>query len=268
MEALGVSIGERAGVDLPFMAQLLNRPGQEEAIAHELEGVIFRDPKAGDDPLAGWQTADEYLSGDVRQKLAVAEYYEQKEPGRYAANVTALEQAQPPDLEPHEIGVRLGSTWIPAKDIEDFVFELLDTPERYRKSISVIYSSATDTWYVQGKSADLSENVRANVTFGTKRINAYEIIQDTLNLKDVRIFDIIKDEKGNDKRVLNGKQTTIAQQKQSAIKDAFRDWLWKDPARRQRLCRYYNDTFNSTHPREYNGSHIRFVGMNLSLIHI
>ena len=262
VEALGVSIGERAGVDLTFMAQLLSRPGQEEAIAQELEGVIFRDPKAGDDPLAGWQAADEYLSGDVRQKLVEARYYAEKEPGRYAANVKALEDAQAPDLDPHEISVRLGTTWIPAKDIEDFVFELLDTPQRYRKNISVIYSAQTDTWYVQGKSADGSDNVRANVTFGTSRINAYGIIQETLNLKDVRIFDLIRDEDGNEKRVLNGKQTTIAQQKQSAIKDAFRDWIWKDPARRQRLCRYYNDTFNSTSPRTYDGSHIRFVGMN------
>lgn len=261
VEALGASIGERAAVDLTYMAGLLNRPGQEEAIARELAGVIYRDPKAGEDPLAGWQTADEYLSGNVRKKLEIARYYSEREPGRYEQNVKALEDAQPVDLEAQEIGVRLGSTWIPPSDIQDFTFELLGTPKSCQKRIQVLYSKATDMWSIEGKYADSRDSIKATVTYGTKRINAYEIIQSTLNLKDVRIFDT-KIVDGNEVRVLNETETTNAQQKQTAIKAAFQDWIWRDPERRQRLTRYYNDTFNSIRPRVYDGSHIRFVGMN------
>ncbi|MEA4954842.1 MAG: DEAD/DEAH box helicase family protein [Pseudoflavonifractor sp.] len=260
-EAMAICIGDRARVDLGYMSSLLGRPGDTDSVARDLRGVIFRDPAAGENPLAGWQTADEYLSGNVRQKLKLAEFYAEQEPERYAANVEALRAAQPKDLEASEIGVRLGVTWIPPEDYRQFVFDLVDTPESRRRQIQVVYAAVNGTWNVSGKNADSSNNVKAYTTYGTSRINAYEIIQDSLNLRDVKIFDTVTED-GNEKRVLNKKQTILAQQKQAAVRQAFRDWIWQDPERRQRLTSYYNEHFNDTRPREYDGSHIHFNGMN------
>lgn len=260
-EALAVSIGERGKVDIPFMAELLGKSDDFKAITGELTGVIFRDPMAPEAPELGWQTADEYLSGNVRDKLRIARLAAQTDP-QYTVNVAALEKAQPKDLEASEIEVRLGATWIDPKYIQQFMEETFETPFYLRRAIEVKFSTITAEWQISGKSSTGRHDVAAYVTYGTDRANAYKILEDTLNLKDARIYDTIEDAEGNKKRVLNKKETTLAQQKQQAIKDAFRDWIWRDPKRRETLVEKYNELFNSTRPREYDGSHIHFVGMN------
>ena len=250
-EALAVSLSEKAKVDMPYMAELTGKT--EEQLADELTGVIFLNPTTKQ-----YETADEYLSGDVRWKLQLLREIDDPQ---YAANMAALEKVQPKDLSASEIDVRLGATWLPPEDIEKFVHELLSTAYYIRNRIKVHYSPITAAWNIENKNADYN-NVAAGVTYGTNRINAYKIIEETLNLKDVRIFDTVIDEGGNEARVLNKKDTILAQQKQQAIKDAFRDWIWKDPDRRDRLTTLYNTKFNSIRSREYDGSHIRFTGMN------
>ena len=262
-EALAVSIGERGRVDLRFMSELLGTPGEYGRITEELRGVIFRDPReaVADDPLRGWHTADDYLSGNVRDKLMVARMAAATDPA-YAVNVAALEQAQPKDLDASEIDVRLGATWIDKDYIQQFMEETFDTPWRLRSAVQVKYSPSTAEWQVTGKNATGRHDVMAYMTYGTDRASAYRILEDTLNLRDIRIYDTIEDADGKQKRVLNKKETTLAQQKQQAIKDAFRDWVWRDPRRREDLVRTYNELFNSTRPREYDGSHIVLGGMN------
>ena len=260
-EALAISIGERGKVDLPFMAQLLGTPDEYDAIKTELRGVIFKDPMGPNDPEAGWQTADEYLSGDVRSKLRIAEMSAKHDPS-FNINVEALQKAQPKDLDASEIDVRLGATWIDADYIQQFMEETFETPYYLRRSIEVKFSEMTAEWRINGKSSPSYNDVAAYVTYGTDRANAYRILEETLNLKDIRIYDTIEDPDGKQKRVLNKKETTLAQQKQQAIKDAFQDWVWKGPRRREALVTKYNELFNSTRPREYDGSHIRFGGMN------
>ena len=260
-EALAISIGERGHVDLPFMADLLGTPGEYDAIKTELRGVIFKDPMAPDEETAGWQTADEYLSGDVRSKLRVAQMAANRD-SAFAINVSALEKAQPKDLDASEIDVRLGATWVDPSYIQQFMQETFETPYYLRRSIEVKFSEMTAEWRINGKSSPSYNDVAAYVTYGTERANAYRILEETLNLKDIRIYDTIEDLDGKQKRVLNKKETTLAQQKQQAIKDAFQDWVWKDPRRREALVTKYNELFNSTRPREYDGSHIRFGGMN------
>ena len=260
-EALAISIGERGKVDLPYMANLLGTPDEYDAIKSELRGVIFKDPMAPDDETAGWQTADEYLSGDVRSKLRIAQMAVNRD-SSFAVNVQALEKAQPKDLDASEIDVRLGATWIDPGYIQQFMQETFDTPYYLRRSIEVKFSEMTAEWRINGKSSPSYNDVAAYTTYGTDRANAYRILEETLNLKDIRIYDTIEDPDGKQKRVLNKKETTLAQQKQQAIKDAFQDWIWKDPRRREALVTKYNELFNSTRPREYDGSHIRFGGMN------
>jgi len=260
-ESLAISIGERGKVDLPFMAQLLGTPEEYDAIKTELRGVIFKDPMGPNDPEAGWQTADEYLSGDVRSKLRIAEISAKHDPS-FNINVEALQKAQPKDLDASEIDVRLGATWIDADYIQQFMQETFETPYYLRRSIEVKFSEMTAEWRINGKSSPSYNDVAAYMTYGTDRANAYRILEETLNLKDIRIYDTIEDPDGKQKRVLNKKETTLAQQKQQAIKDAFQDWVWKDPRRREALVTKYNELFNSTRPREYDGSHIRFGGMN------
>lgn len=260
-EALAISIGERGKVDLPFMAQLLGTPEEYDTIMTELQGVIFKDPMGPDTPEVGWQTADEYLSGDVRSKLRIAEMAT-KQDASYRINVEALKKAQPKDLDASEIDVRLGATWIDPAYIQQFMQETFETPYYLRRAIEVKFSEMTAEWRISGKSAPSYNDVAAYMTYGTDRANAYRILEETLNLKDIRIYDIIEDPDGKQKRVLNKKETTLAQQKQQAIKDAFRDWIWKDSRRRDALVTKYNELFNSTRPREYDGSHIRFGGMN------
>ena len=260
-EALAVSIGERGKVDLPFMAELLGTPGEYEAITEGLRGVIFKDPLSSDQPEAGWQTADEYLSGNVREKLRIAQTAV-KSDSVFTVNVEALTKAQPKDLDASEIDVRLGATWIEAEDIQRFMQETFETPFYLFRSIEVHYSPITAEWQISGKNAVSRNNVAAYTTYGTERANAYRILEETLNLKDIRIYDTVEDPNGKEKRVLNKKETTLAQQKQQAIKDAFQDWIWREPERRERLCNRYNELFNATRPREYDGSHIHFVGMN------
>ncbi|AIQ62526.1 helicase [Paenibacillus stellifer] len=259
-EVLAVSIGTKARVDLPYMVELTGLA--QELLVQELRGVIFPNPENMDEegqPI--YETADAYLSGNVREKLRAAKQFAAYDAERYAENVRALEAVQPKDLDASEIDVRLGATWLPPEVIRAFIFELVDTPYMYQTSINVMYSGYTAAWNVKGKSDDRSNNIKANVTYGTNRINAYKILEDTLNLRDVRIFDTAV-ENGVEKRVLNKQETAIAQQKQEAMKEAFRDWIWQDPQRRERLTRLYNDRFNSIRPREYDGSHIRFAGMN------
>ncbi|MCD8145732.1 MAG: DEAD/DEAH box helicase family protein, partial [Clostridiales bacterium] len=260
-EALAVSIGERGKVDLPFMAELLGTPGEYDRITNELSGVIFKDPLAAEGPEQGWQTADEYLSGNVRDKLRVAKLAAETD-SQFAVNVTALEKAQPKDLDASEIDVRLGATWVDKDYIQQFMYEIFETPFYMRRSIEVKFSPLTAEWQITGKTVLNRHDVAAYVTYGTDRANAYRILEETLNLKDIRIYDTVEDADGKQKRVLNKKETTLAQQKQQAIKDAFQDWVWKDPRRREALCKKYNELFNSTRPREYDGSHIHFVGMN------
>ena len=252
-EALAVSIGERAKVDLPFMARLTGKA--EDEIVADLQGVIFLDPLE-----QMWQTADEYLSGNVRAKLRVAQTAAESDPS-FAVNVEALQAAQPKDLDASEIDVRLGTTWVDKAYIQRFMIELLGIPYYEQRRIHVNYAPQTAEWSIDGKSL-LSENVNNHMKYGTRRAPALKILEDTLNLRDTRVYDVVQDENGRDKRELNQKETTIAQQKQQAIKDAFHDWVWKDPTRRHELVTRYNELFNSTRPREYDGSHIVFDGMN------
>ena len=269
VEALAVSIGEKACVDLGYMASLMGGSNKITQIVADLKGIIFKDPESGPFDLEtegnhwsrGWQTADEYLSGNVREKLAAARAAVLAHP-EFSINVERLEQVQPKDLSAAEISVRIGSSWIGPEYYKQFLFELLHTPSRLRGSkIDVRYAPITGEWNVQGKSEDSRDNVRANTTFGTKRINAYAIFENSLNQRDVRIFDTVHDADG-DHRVFNAKETAIAQQKQEAMGEAFKEWIFKDPERRETLCRKYNEMFNATRPREYDGSHIRFTGMN------
>ena len=253
-EALALSISEKACVDMEYMSKLTGR-SQDELI-NELNGVIFLDPVRGE-----WQTADEYLSGNVRQKLREAEQAAQDSPG-YLPNVEALRQAQPRDLDASEIEVRLGATWIDPSYIREFMWETFETPFYQQRMIDVTYSAFTAEWNIMNKNAVSYSNIAAYMTYGTERANAYKILEDTLNLRDVRIYDTKHDADGRERRVLNSKETTLAQQKQQAIKDAFRDWIWRDPDRRHTLVARYNELFNSTRPREYDGSHITFAGMN------
>ena len=252
-EALAVSIGERAKVDLPFMARLTGKA--EDEIVADLQGVIFLDPLE-----QTWQTADEYLSGNVRAKLRVAQTAAESD-SSFAVNVEALQAAQPKDLDASEIDVRLGTTWVDKAYIQRFMIELLGIPYYERRRIHVNYAPQTAEWSIDGKSL-LSENVNNYMKYGTRRAPALKILEDTLNLRDTRVYDVVQDENGREKRELNQKETTIAQQKQQAIKDAFHDWVWKDPTRRHELVTRYNELFNSTRPREYDGSHIVFDGMN------
>ena len=262
-EALAVSIGEHGKVDLPYMAELLGTPGNYERITTELSGVIFKDPAAdADDSEAGWQTADEYLSGNVRDKLRMAQLAAESHP-EFKVNVDALTKAQPKDLEASEIDVRLGATWLDPSIVQQFMMETFQPPYRirYNNAITVRYSPYTSEWRISNKSATGFGDIMATETYGTRRANAYKILEDTLNLRDSRVYDTIE-ENGKEKRVLNQNETTLAQQKQQAIKDAFAGWVWKDPQRRALLVKKYNELFNSTRPREYDGSHIHFVGMN------
>ena len=262
-EALAVSIGEHGKVDLPYMAELLCTPGEYGRITSELSGVIFKDPAADvNDPEAGWQTADEYLSGNVRDKLRMAQLAAESHP-EFKVNVDALTKAQPKDLEASEIDVRLGATWLDPSIVQQFMMETFQPPYRirYNNAITVRYSPYTSEWRISNKSATGFGDIMATETYGTRRANAYKILEDTLNLRDSRVYDTIE-ENGKEKRVLNQNETTLAQQKQQAIKDAFAGWVWKDPQRRALLVKKYNELFNSTRPREYDGSHIHFVGMN------
>ena len=262
-EALAVSIGEHGKVDLPYMAELLGTPGNYERIITELSGVIFKDPAVdADDPEAGWQTADEYLSANVRDKLRMAQLAAESHP-EFKVNVDALTKAQPKDLEASEIDVRLGATWLDPSIVQQFMMETFQPPYRirYNNAITVRYSPYTSEWRISNKSATGFGDIMATETYGTRRANAYKILEDTLNLRDSRVYDTIE-ENGKEKRVLNQNETTLAQQKQQAIKDAFAGWVWKDPQRRALLVKKYNELFNSTRPREYDGSHIHFVGMN------
>ena len=262
-EALAVSIGEHGKVDLPYMAELLGTPGEYGRITAELSGVIFKDPAADPtDPEAGWQMADEYLSGDVRAKLRMAQFAAETNP-EFAVNVDALTKAQPRELEASEIDVRLGATWLAPSIVQQFMMETFQPPYRirYNNAITVRYSPYTSEWRISNKSATGFGDIMATETYGTRRANAYKILEDTLNLRDSRVYDTIVED-GKEKRVLNQNETTLAQQKQQAIKDAFAGWVWKDPQRRTLLVKRYNELFNSTRPREYDGSHIHFVGMN------
>ena len=261
-EALAVSIGEHGKVDLPYMAELLGTPGEYGRITTELSGVIFKDPAADPtDPEAGWQMADEYLSGDVRAKLRMAQFAAETNP-EFVVNVDALTKAQPRELEASEIDVRLGATWLNPDIIQKFMTETFQIPYYLRHAVKVRYSPYTAEWRVEGKTATGRGDIISSETYGTSRANAYKILEETLNLKDVRIYDTIDDAEDKPKRVLNKRETMLAQQKQQVIKDAFANWVWQDPQRRISLVKQYNELFNSTRPREYDGSHIHFVGMN------
>ena len=262
-EALAVSIGEHGRVDLPYMAELLGSPGDYERITTELQGVIFKDPSAdADEPEAGWQTADEYLSGNVRNKLRMAQLAAESHP-EFKINVEALTKAQPKDLEASEIDIRLGATWLNPAIVQQFMMETFQPPYRirYNNLIQVRYSPFTSEWRIGNKSAAGMYDIMSTETYGTHRANAYKILEDTLNLRDCRIYDTVEED-GKERRVLNQKETMLAQQKQQAIKDTFAGWVWQDPQQRNLLVKQYNELFNSTRPREYDGSHIHFVGMN------
>ena len=256
-EALSISLAEKAKVDMPFMAKLTGKT--EEELEQELSGVVFRLPES-DTENPKYVSEDEYLSGNVREKLKVSELAAQADV-RYQVNVTALQKVQPKDLSASEINIRLGTTWLPESDVEDFMFQLLNTPNYMQWKIKVHFSKYTGEWQVEGRSLDKG-NVKANNTYGTTRVSAYRIIEDTLNLRDVRIYDYVEDDDRKKKAVLNKKETAIAQGKQDLIKQAFQDWIWKEPERRQRLTDYYNENFNAIRPREYDGSHLNFYGMN------
>lgn len=256
-EALSISLAEKAKVDMPFMAKLTGKT--EEELEQELSGVVFRLPES-DTENPKYVSENEYLSGNVREKLKVAELAAQADV-RYQVNVTALQKVQPKDLSASEINIRLGTTWLPESDVEDFMFQLLNTPNYMQWKIKVHFSKYTGEWQVEGRSLDKG-NVKANNTYGTTRVSAYRIIEDTLNLRDVRIYDYVEDDDRKKKAVLNKKETAIAQGKQDLIKQAFQDWIWKEPERRQRLTDYYNENFNAIRPREYDGSHLNFYGMN------
>ena len=262
-EALAVSISERACVDMAYMSELTGKTSDE--LAAELQGVIFRVPgQLEKDGTPNYVTADEYLSGNVRRKLRQAQRAAQQDPA-FAINVEALTAAQPKDLDASEIEVRLGATWIDKEYIQQFMYETFNTPYYLQRAIQVNYASYTAEWQVTGKSSVSEKDVAAYTTYGTSRANAYKILEDSLNLRDVRIYDTVEDADGKERRVLNAKETTLAAQKQQAIRDAFRDWIWRDPERRQALVRQYNEEMNSTRPREYDGSHITFGGMNPSI---
>ena len=262
-EALAVSIAERACVDMAYMSELTGKTSDE--LAAELQGVIFRVPgQLEKDGTPHYVTADEYLSGNVRRKLRQAQRAAQQDPS-FAVNVEALTAAQPKDLDASEIEVRLGATWIDKEYIQQFMYETFDTPFYLQRNIEVNYSSFTAEWQITGKSSVSQNNVAAYTTYGTSRANAYKLLEDSLNLRDVRIYDTVEDADGKERRVLNAKETTLAAQKQQAIRDAFKDWIWKDPERRRTLVRQYNEEMNSTRPREYDGSHIVFGGMNPSI---
>lgn len=260
-EALAVSMGEKTDIDMEYMCQLSGKSEQE--VFEELKGVIFLNPLygQGNPDEQKYLMADEYLSGNVREKLEVARRSAKLYPDDYNINVEALERVQPKDLTASEISVRLGATWIPPEIVQQFIYEFLDTPRYAQWKIKLHYSPYTSEWSIENKSYDTS-NLKVYRTYGTDRINAYKIIEETLNLKDVRIFDYVEDEEGRKKPVLNKKETTIALQKQELIKEGFKEWIWKDPQRREKLCKLYNEKFNSTRPREYDGSHITFNGMN------
>lgn len=253
-EALIVSLSEKASVDLEYMSKLTNKT--QEELTKELEGIIYKLPMENNK----YVTADEYLSGNIREKLKMAEASVGMQP-EFEINIKALKEVMPKDLSANEIGIKLGATWIPVDVIENFMYELLETPNHAQWEMKVKYSQYNSEWYITSKNYDYS-NVKTNKTFGTNRINAYEIIEKTLNLKDVKIFDTITDSNGNKKREFNAKETAIAQAKQEQIKQAFEDWIFKDVDRRERLVRLYNDKFNSIRPREYDGSHLQFPGMN------
>ena len=260
-EALAVSLGEKATIDMDYMMELFGK--SENEIFEDLKGVIFLNPlyEYGNSYEPKYLMADEYLSGNVREKLRIAKKSAELYPEDYKVNVEALQKVQPKDLTASEISVRLGATWLPPDDVQEFIFHLLETPRYAQWNIKVHFSPFTSEWNIEGKSYDKG-NVRAYNTYGTSRINAYKIIEETLNLKDVRIFDYIEDDEGKKKAVLNKKETAIAQSKQEMIKQEFQDWIWSDPERRERLCKSYNEKFNSVRPREYDGSHIIFNGMN------
>ena len=260
-EALAVSMAEKAHVDMDYMEQLTGK--SEKEIFDELKGVIFLNPhyEYGNDPSGKYLMADEYLSGNVREKLRVARKSAELYPEDYTVNVQALEKVQPKDLTASEISVRLGATWLPVDVVEKFMYEFFDTPYYIQYKMKIHFSEYTGEWNIENKTGDKS-NVKVNSTYGTKRINGYKILEETLNLKDVRIFDYVEDADGKRKAVLNKKETAIAQSKQELIKQGFQDWVWTDPKRRERLCKIYNERFNSTRPREYDGSHITFSGMN------
>ena len=260
-EALAVSLGEKATIDMDYMMELSGK--SENEIFEDLKGVIFLNPlyEYGNSYEPKYLMADEYLSGNVREKLRIAKNSAELYPEDYKVNVEALQKVQPKDLTASEISVRLGATWLPPDDVQEFIFHLLETPRYAQWNIKVHFSPFTSEWNIEGKSYDKG-NVRAYNTYGTSRINAYKIIEETLNLKDVRIFDYIEDDEGRKKAVLNKKETAIAQSKQEMIKQEFQDWIWSDPERRERLCKSYNEKFNSVRPREYDGSHIIFNGMN------
>ena len=260
-EALAVSLGEKATIDMDYMMGLSGK--SENEIFEDLKGVIFLNPlyEYGNSYEPKYLMADEYLSGNVREKLKIAKNSAELYPEDYKVNVEALQKVQPKDLTASEISVRLGATWLPPDDVQEFIFHLLETPRYAQWNIKVHFSPFTSEWNIEGKSYDKG-NVRAYNTYGTSRINAYKIIEETLNLKDVRIFDYIEDDEGKKKAVLNKKETAIAQSKQEMIKQEFQDWIWSDPERRERLCKSYNEKFNSVRPREYDGSHIIFNGMN------
>ena len=268
-EALAVCIGEKACVDLDFMASLMGGSEKIPQIVEDLKGVIYKEPNSGPFDLQdggehwakGWQTADEYLSGNVRQKLRTAQRVAARDPF-FAGNVDALITAQPKDLEASEIKVRLGATWLDKKYIEQFMYETFETPRYLRGQIEISYVPYTAEWQVSRKSMVRYNDVAAFTTYGTDRASAYRLLEDTLNLRDIRIYDTIEDADGRERRVLNAKETTLAAQKQQLIRDAFKDWIWKDPERRETLVRQYNEEMNSTRPREYDGSHIVFSGMN------
>ena len=260
-EALAVSLGEKATIDMDYMMELSGK--SENEIFEDLKGVIFLNPlyEYGNSYEPKYLMADEYLSGNVREKLKIAKNSAELYPEDYKVNVEALQKVQPKDLTASEISVRLGATWLPPDDVQEFIFHLLETPRYAQWNIKVHFSPFTSEWNIEGKSYDKG-NVRAYNTYGTSRINAYKIIEETLNLKDVRIFDYIEDDEGRKKAILNKKETAIAQSKQEMIKQEFQDWIWSDPERRERLCKFYNEKFNSVRPREYDGSHIIFNGMN------
>jgi N12 class adenine-specific DNA methylase len=262
-EALTVSLGEKACVDLDYMASLLGGPENKDSILKDLQGVIFKDPDTGGGPYEGWVTADDYLSGNVRKKFSAAREAAQKDPA-FSINVAALEKVQPKDLDASEIDVRLGATWVDPAYIDQFMYETFDTPAYLQDSqgIKTRFSPVSGVWNISGKGQDNSDSVPVHITYGTNRINAYKILEETLNLRAVRIFDREENADGNEQHILNPKETAIAQQKQEAIKQAFKDWIWKDPKRRDDLCKTYNTLFNSTRPREYDGSHLTFPGMN------
>lgn len=264
VEALAVSIAEKAKVDLPYMAELTGKP-KEELIA-DLHGVIFQIPKLFAEELTPeYVTADEYLSGNVRQKLREAESAARHDPS-FAVNVQALQAAQPKDLDASEIDVRLGATWVDKQYIQQFMQELFEIPFYQRRAVQVQYSQYTSERRISGKTSLSYNNVANSMTYGTDRAPGLRILEDTLNLRDVRIYDTVEDAEGKEKRVLNQKATTLAQQKQQAIKDAFREWIWKDPQRREALVAQYNELFNSVRPREYDGRHITFSGMNPEIV--